>query len=189
MELSEAIRGRRSVRRFKPDPVPKEVLEGILDLAIWAPSGMNRQDWHFVVVKGEKTEEMKTIFADAYQDMKPRLEKVFADKPKVIAATKAFFETYGGAPVFIFAYGGKSPDGKSFDTHSTAVAVQNLQLAAYEAGLGCTWTDGIMGKEADINKALGIEDKKLVCVLPIGYPDEAPRVPPRRDDRIEWIGF
>ena len=46
-----------------------------------------------------------------------------------------------------------------------------------------------MGKEADINKALGIEGKKLVCVLPLGYPDEEPRVPRRRDDRIEWIGF
>jgi len=189
MELSEAIRGRRSVRRFKPDPVPRDVLEGILDLAIWAPSGMNRQEWFFVVVRGEKTEEMKKIFVDAFQDMKPRLEKVFADKPKVIAATKEFFETYGGAPVFIFAYGGRSPDGKTWDTHSTAVAVQNLQLAAYEAGLGSTWTDGVMGKEADINKALGIEDKKLVCVLPMGYPDEEPRVPRRREERIEWIGF
>jgi len=41
MELAEAIKGRRSVRKFKSDPVPKEVLEGILDKAIWAPSGMN----------------------------------------------------------------------------------------------------------------------------------------------------
>ncbi|MBW1788466.1 MAG: nitroreductase family protein [Deltaproteobacteria bacterium] len=189
MELAEAIRGRRSVRKFRPDPVRKEKLESILDLAIWAPSAMNRQEWYFVVVQGDKVEEMKRIFADAFQDMKPRLEKVFADKPKIIAATKEFFETYGGAPVFIFAYGGKSPDGKSWDTLSPAVAVQNLQLAAYEAGLGCTWTDGIMGKEKEINEALGIKDKKLVCVLPIGYPDEVPRVPPRRDGRVEWIGF
>ncbi len=189
MELAEAIKGRRSVRKFKSDPIPKDVLEGILDLAIWAPSGMNRQEWYFVVVQGEKVEKIKKIFADAFQDMKPRLEKVFADKPKIIAATKEFFETYGGAPVFIFAYAGKSPDGKTWDTQSTAVAVQNLQLAAYEAGLGCTWTDGIMGKEKEINEALGIEDKKLVCVLPIGYPDEVPRVPSRREARIEWVGF
>jgi nitroreductase len=189
MELSEAIRGRRSVRRFRPDPVPRKVLEGILESAIWAPSAMNRQEWYFVVVQGQKVEEMKKIFADAFLDLKPRLEKVFADKPKVIAATKAFFETYGGAPVFIFAYGGKSPDGISWDTHSTAVAVQNLQLAAYEAGLGCTWTDGIMGKEKEISEALGIKDKKLVCVLPMGYPAETPKVPPRRDGRIAWMGF
>ena len=189
MGLAEVIKGRRSVRKFKPDPVPKEVIEGILDLAIWAPSGMNRQEWYFVVVQGEKVEEMKKIFADAFQDMKPRLEKVFADKPKIIAATKEFFETYGRAPVFIFAYCGKGSDGKTWDTNSTAVAVQNLQLAVYEAGLGSTWTDGILGKEKEINEALGIKDKKLVCVLPVGYPDEVPRVPSRREGRVEWVGF
>ena len=189
MELSEAIKGRRSVRRFKPDPVPKQVLEDILVLATWAPSAMNRQEWYFVAAHGQKVEEMKRIFADAFQDIKPRLEKVFADKPKIIEATKEFFETYGGAPVFIFAYCGKAPDKKTWDTNSTAVAVQNLQLAVYEAGLGSTWTDGILGKEKEINDALGVKDRKLLCVLPIGYPDEVPRVPPRREDRVEWVGF
>ena len=188
MELEKAIKGRRSVRKFKPDPVPKEILEHILELAMWAPSGMNLQVWSFVVVQGEKTEEMKNIFSDAFQDMKPRLEKVFADKPKIIESTKSFFETYGGAPVFIFAYAGKGPGG-DWDTHSTAVAVQNLLLAAYEAGLGTTWTDGVMRKEQEINEALGITDRKLVCVLPIGYPDEVPRVPPRRPDKVQWVGF
>ena len=189
MELAEVIKGRRSVRRFTPDQIPKEVLEDLLNMAIWAPSAMNRQEWYFIVIQGAKVEEMKIIFADAFEDIKPRLEKVFADKPKIIAATKTFFETYGGAPVFIFAYCGKSPDGKTWDTNSTAVAVQNLQLAVYEAGLGSTWTDGIIGKEKEINEALGIEDKKLLCVLPVGYPAETPKAPPRRDGRIEWIGF
>ena len=62
MELAEAIKGRRSVRKFKSDSVPKDVLESILDLAIWAPSGMNRQEWYFVVVQDEKVEEIKKIF-------------------------------------------------------------------------------------------------------------------------------
>jgi nitroreductase len=188
MELAEAIKGRRSIRKFKPDPVPREILEGILELALWAPSGMNRQEWSFVVVRGEKIEEMKKVFADAFNDIKPRMEKVFAGKPKIIEATRTFFETYGGAPVFIFAYAGKGPGG-GWDTNSTAVAVQNLLLAVHEAGLGATWTDGIMGKEKEINEALGITDKKLVCVLPIGYPDEVPKVPPRREGRVKWIGF
>jgi len=188
MELIDAIKGRRSVRKFKPDPVSKEVIEGLLELAQWAPSGMNRQEWFFLVVQGEKKEELKQVFSDAFNDMRPRLEKVFADKPKIIEATKTFFETYGGAPVFIFAYAGKGPSG-DWDTNSTAVAVQNLLLAAYEAGLGATWTDGVMRKEQEINEALGITDKKLVCVLPIGYPDEVPRVPPRRPDRVQWVGF
>jgi len=188
MELAEAIKGRRSVRNFKSDPVPRQVIEGILELALWAPSAMNRQESYFVVVQGEKKEELRKIFSDAFNDMKPMLEKVFAERPKIIEGMKVFFETYGGAPVFIFAYAGKLPNG-AWDTNSAAVAVQNLLLAAHEAGLGATWTDGVLRKEQEINEALGIENKKLICVLPVGYPDETPRVPPRREGRIEWIGF
>ncbi|MBW2085466.1 MAG: nitroreductase family protein [Deltaproteobacteria bacterium] len=188
MELADVIKGRRSVRKFKPDPVPKEQLERILELAQWAPSAMNRQESFFVVVQGQKKEELRQIFSDAFNDMRPILEKVFAKRPKIIEGMKIFFEKYGNAPVFIFAYAGKLPNG-DWDTHSTAVAVQNLLLAAYVAGLGATWTDGVMGKEKEINDALGIEDKKLVCVVPVGEPDEEPRVPPRREDRVEWIGF
>jgi len=135
MELTEAIKGRRSVRKFKPDPVPRDVLEGIMELALWAPSGMNRQDWFFIIVQGEKKEELKRVFSDAFNDMRPQLEKVFAEKPKIIESTKNFFETFGGAPAFIFAYAGKGPGG-DWDTHSTAVAVQNLLLAAESLGLG-----------------------------------------------------
>ena len=188
MELEEAIRGRRSVRRFRSDPVPKEVLEKILELARWAPSAMNRQNWFFVVVQGEKREALQEIFASAFEEFRPNLEKVFADKPKIIEGMKLFFETYGGAPVLILAYGERGPTGQ-WDTHSPAVAVQNLLLAACDAGLGSAWTDGVLIKEAEINALLGIKDRKLVCVVPIGYPGEQPKAPPRREGRVEWVGF
>lgn len=188
MELTEAIKGRRSVRRFKTDPVPRGVLEEIIELALWAPSAMNRQQNFFYVVQGEPKEKQLEIFSDAFDDMKPVLENVFADKPKIIEGMKAFMKSYGGAPVYIFAYAGKLPGG-DWDLLSTAVAVQNLLLAAHAAGLGATWTDGILGKEKEINAALGVEGKKLVCVVPVGYPGEEPKTPPRREGRVEWIGF
>jgi len=188
VELSQAIKERRSVRKFRPDPVPREILEHVLELATWAPSGMNRQPWHFIVVKGDKAEELRGIFGEAGEDIRPRLEARFPDRPKIVESTVNFFRTYGGAPVFILAYAGAST-ASGWDTNSTAVAVQNLLLAIHEAGLGGTWTDGIMGKEASINKTVGVTDKKLVCVIPVGYPNEAPRVPPRQEGRIEWIGF
>jgi len=50
MDLYQAIKGRRSIRKFKPDFVPKEVLDRIFEMAPWAPSGMNLQNWYFVVV-------------------------------------------------------------------------------------------------------------------------------------------
>jgi len=188
MELTEAIKGRRSVRKFKPDPVPKAVLDHIMEMAIWAPSGMNRQEWYFIVVQGAKKDELLKICAGAFEDVRPHLEQVFAGKPKIVESTRVFFETFGGAPVLILAYAGKGGMG-SWDTNSTAVAAENLMLAAYEAGLGATWTDGVLRREKEINELFGITDKMLCCVLPLGYPDEASRVPQRREGRVEWIGF
>ena len=59
MEVIEAIRSRRSIRSFKPDPVPREVLEELLDVCLWAPSASNTQPWEFAVLGGEKIEEVK----------------------------------------------------------------------------------------------------------------------------------
>jgi len=188
MELEEAIRGRRSVRKFKTQEVPREKLEKILELARWAPSGMNRQDWFFLVVRGEKKEALLKICGSAFEVFRPRLEKVFADKPRIVEGMKQFFHTYGGAPVFILAYAGKG-SADSWDTHSTAVALQNLMLAAHGEGLGTVWTDGVLVKEAEINALMGVEGKKLVAVVPVGYPDETPRIPPRREGRVQWVGF
>jgi len=91
-------------------------------------------------------------------------------------------------PVFIVAYAGKSASGQ-WDTRSTAAALQNFRLVAYAEGLGGVWTDGILVKEPEINALLGIEGRKLVAVVPLGYPDELPRVPPRRSGRVQWVGF
>lgn len=188
MKLSDAIKGRRSVRRFKPEPVPQNIIADLLDLAMWAPSGMNRQDWYFVVVQGDKKDEFLSISAEAFEEFRPLLEKNFKDKPKIVEGMKTFFNTYGGAPVIVFAYAGKLPNGDD-DVCSTTAAAQNLLLAAHSAGLGAVWTDGVLTKEAAVNQLLGVEDKKLVSVIPIGYPDETPKAPPRRAGRVEWIGF
>jgi len=187
MELSEAIKGRRSIRRFKPDPVPRELIEKILELAQWAPSAMNGQDWRFLVVQGSQKEELLKITATAFEDFRPVLEKNFPDKPKVIEASKRFFATYGGAPVIILAYGGRFPTGKE-DPYSVSLAVQNLLLAAHDAGLGAVWADAaVFYKEQEINALMGMEGRKLACLIPLGYPDEAPKAPPRREGRVQWL--
>jgi nitroreductase len=186
MELSEAIRGRRSVRCFRTDLVPRDVLERILELAQWAPSAMNRQDWQFIVVEGEKKEALLKITATAFEHFRPILEKSFPDKPKVIDASKRFFETYGGAPVIILAYGGHFPTGEA-DPYSVALAVQNLLLACHEAGLGAVWADAaVFYKEKEINELMGMTGRKLVCLIPIGYPDDTPKAPPRKEGRVRW---
>jgi len=189
MELADAVRGRRSIRRFKPDPVSREVLEKILELAQWAPSAMNGQDWRFMVLRDPEKEKLLRISGSAFEDFRPTLEANFKDKPRVIEAAKVFMETLGGAPVVILAYGGKFPDGRD-DPYSVALAVQNLLLAAHDAGLGAVWADAaVFFREKEINALLGMEGRKLACIIPVGYPAEAPKAPSRREGRVRWIGF
>ncbi|MBE9582314.1 MAG: nitroreductase family protein, partial [Proteobacteria bacterium] len=71
MDLYEAIKGRRSIRRFKPDPLPEDVLARILEMAIWAPSGMNLQNWHFVVITGDRKEALVEISSKGYDYIEP----------------------------------------------------------------------------------------------------------------------
>ena len=61
MDLYEAIKGRRSVRKFKSDPPPKKTIEKILEMATWAPSGMNLQNWYFVVIAGDRKDALVEI--------------------------------------------------------------------------------------------------------------------------------
>jgi nitroreductase len=149
---------------------------------------MNRQDWIFVVLQGQPKDRLLNILEEAFEGMKPKLEKAFSDNPDYVEKVRKSLATFGGAPVIILAYAGTRPTGEC-DPMGTAAAVQILLLSAYEAGLGAVWTDGILYKEKEINKFVGFEGKKLVCAVPIGIPDEIPRTPPRRSDRIKWMGF
>jgi len=65
MEIIDAIRSRRSIRSFKPDPVPRETLEELLDICRWAPSGGNVQPWHFAVLGGEVLDKVKARLEEA----------------------------------------------------------------------------------------------------------------------------
>ena len=189
MDLCEAIKGRRSIRRFKPDPVPEKVLERIFEMAIWAPSGMNLQNWYFVVITGERKEALVEIASKGYDYIEPVLKEVFAEKPGVTESTKKFFQRLGGAPVLVFAYYAPTKEKPETSVQSVAAAIQNLCLAAHAEGFGTCWMTGPVHVAQHINEFLGIDDKTLVAVIPIGYPDESPPAPKRKANRIVYEGF
>jgi nitroreductase len=189
MELYEAIKDRRSIRRFKSDPVPKEVLERILEMAVWAPSGMNRQNWHFLVVAGERRDALVALASKGYDYIEPVLKEVFAEKPPVVEATKKFFSKLGGAPVLVFAYYEPTKERPETSIQTVAAAIQNLLLAAHSEGLGTCWMTGPVHVADQINAFLGIHDKTLVAVIPMGYPDESPPAPKRKPGRVTYEGI
>jgi nitroreductase len=189
MELYEAIKGRRSIRRFKPDAVPKEVLCRVLEMAIWAPSGMNLQNWYFLVVAGERKDALVNLASKSYGFIEPVLKEVFAERPPVVEATKKFFSRLGGAPVIVFAYYEPTKERPETSLQTVAAAIQNLLLAAHAEGLGTCWMTGPVHVADQINAFLDIRDKTLVAVVPIGYPDESPPAPKRKPNRVVYEGF
>ncbi|RKZ28241.1 hypothetical protein DRQ36_10740 [bacterium] len=188
MDFEDVVRSRRSIRKFKPDAVPREVIEEILELATWAPSAMNTQNWKFIVVTGERIEKLKTIAGEAFdKHVEADLEKLFAKYPMVIKATGKYFHSLGGAPVVICVYRKETVEGLIPDVESVAAAIQNLVLAAHNRGLGACWMTGVLPLADKINEITGEKKLELQAIVTIGYPDTEPKPPPRKPGRIEWI--
>ncbi|MDD2421154.1 MAG: nitroreductase family protein [Heliobacteriaceae bacterium] len=205
MDLTQIIQGRRSIRKYKPEEPPFAVIEKIITAGLWAPSNMNQQPWHFVVVRGEKRKALLPVLSRTGQALLPKLQKNFAAKPKVIAFTLKFFEEMGQAPILIFCYGPGEftlppPDlnpaelrtfhlNRTTVLQSVSAAIQNLLLAAHAADLGTCWLTAPLYLAEEINHVLGITGRDLVAVVTLGYPDQSPPAPPRRPDRVTWLGF
>jgi len=187
MELKDAVKGRRSIRKFKDMAVSKDKIEAIISDALWAPSPMNRQNWKIFVLTGKRKNELISLCSKSYGFIRPRLEKLF--KPSVVEWTKKFFEDFGGAPLVLVIYYIPSGEESTGDLQGTAALIQNLLLLLHAEGLAGCWMTGPLHVSDDINSYLGVDGMELVAVIPAGYPDQTPPVPPRRVGNVEYLGF
>ena len=191
-DLTQVVRTRRSVRRFRDAPVPPPVVEQILELAGWAPSGYNRQPWRFEVAVGRPRNRAAAALAGCAGGW---LEGIRARCPgKAAARMERFFRDAGGAPVIVFVYSHGNAETGSLtgidpDYPSTCAAVQNLLLAAHARGLGACWVQAFCAVQEEIDRILGVDGGVLVGGIPLGFPDEAPPAPPRRAPRVTWHGL
>jgi len=208
MELKAAIEGRRSVRKFAAQPVPKEDLLELIRLASQAPSAGNAQMWHFVVVTGkDKIAELAAAvggklsefennpemaeFKDAFTRMR-YFTLLFKDAPVVIAVLK---EPYHGSTEAILAKSGKTPEEikemrSGPDIQSVGAAIQNLLLAAHEMGYGTCWMTGSLYAKPELEKVLGVQPPRTLCALiPLGKPAETPPARPRKpvEEIVTWL--
>lgn len=160
MPLMETIRGRRSIRRYRPDPVPREKLDAILEAARLAPSWKNQQCWRFIVV---------------------------TDEAKRRAITKRGWTAE--APVIIVgcAHPGLSGGnaGQQYYMLDMGIAMEHMVLAAAEQGLGTCWIGGQFDEDT-VKAELGVPDGvRVVALLPVGYPAENPG--PKQRKPVEEI--
>lgn len=159
MNIHEAIKKRRSVRSYKPEPVPEESLKKILEAARLAPSAHNSQAWKFVVVRN-------------------------AQKRKELAEAALSQSFIAEAPVVIVAVALNPADimSSGVPTYAVdlAIAVEHIALAATEEGLGTCWIGAFSQNE--VKKLLKIPEKyKVVALIPLGFSAERPGPQMRKD--------
>lgn len=195
MDLFEAIHTRRAVRKYLPDPVPKEEIRRILDAANWGPSAMNRQQWEFIVVTSRDTiremgESYRAIVEEFTRNWDPAPLRGSLSREEFIR----FAESYGGAPVVIVVLTdiADTDDFRKANLESASAATENLVLAATALGLGTCWMTGPLRDEKALRRILSIPDtKEIVAVTPLGFPAAKPAGQPRHDPELEqkvrWV--
>jgi len=192
MNTIEAIKSRRSIRKFKNKPVPKNLLQKIVEAGIYAPSSMNRQPWRFAVVTNSDIRQ--TLVQEAKSELLKFLQTKEAQK-KYGDAVKRFIKRaeskddviFYNSPSIIFVIQTEEAANGQFDH---GLASQNIMLAAHELGLG-TVPVGLavfMDNSETARKILKMKkDEKLVIAIPLGYPDETPHDLERDFDVVDWI--
>lgn len=194
-EFYQLLESRKSIRKFKSEPVPQEVIERILTAGMHAPSGKNRQNWRFFVVTGAKRDEYLKYSQKSWLGIKDILSQKL--KPSLYQFTERFFYTLGDAPVIIFAYSHNDAEERYHTSiGSVYMAVENMNLACLVEGLGaCTMGAPLEIKE-EVDKFLGVDklaeyqrgELELLCAMVIGYPDhEPPKAPRQLDGRVTWL--
>ena len=110
---------------------------------------------------------------------------------RVVAFVKQFFQNLGGAPAVVAVTVWRDSDAFNQEIHvqSGSALMQNLLLAAEAEGLGTCWMSGVLTREKELLKFLGLEDRHLLAITPIGYSAKTPPVVPRKDRPVRWLGF
>ena len=187
---------RRSIRKFKTDPVAPEILNRILQAGLEAPSGKNRQNWRFFVLQGEKRDQYLSFSQKSWDGIRSILKKRL--KPSLYEFTERFFFTLGGAPVVILCYSMNSEEERYLTSvGSVYMAVENMNLACFVEGLGCCTMGAPLEIGQEISAFLGLTDLpeyksgqlELLCALVLGYPDHSPPKAQRQiEGRITFMG-
>ena len=175
----ETLYTTRALRRFKPDPIPDDVLFQMLDAAIRAPSGQNAQDWRFVIVRDRTTlAEMQRWSQTPWQRYQARfgadpaaIDKLPRSQRLSLRSVEYLVHHLAQCPAVIVVTGLRGRHGTPGG--STFPAVQNLLLAGRALGLGGSVFNFPLSHEAELRGLLEIpDDNQIYCIVPMGYPTD-----------------
>jgi len=184
----EAIKKRRSVRYYESKPIPKDIINMVIEAGNEAPSAMNSQPWRFVVVEDKKVKEK--LLGAALPNAKRILEMVKDVDPERYEMIKKRYgelkdPIYYSAPAIVFVIG----SGRYAD-HSCPLACENMMLAAYSLGLGSCWVGfgAMVTEDAEVRNILELqENERIFGPILLGYPEDYPEQPPKREPQVKWL--
>ncbi len=175
LDAVAAIEGRRSIRKFKPEPVARPLLEELLTLAGCAPSCENTQPWKFVVLEGQIKDEVIEVIHDKATSLK---------KDEVaIGSCLENVRSMRQSPAIVMVYRINSEEdeeielpsyrGDITDALSIGAAIENFLVAATAKGLGTLWIRDVLLAEEEINEIIE-EEGRLMSALAVGHAVEQP---------------
>jgi nitroreductase len=184
MDVFEAIHHRHSQGNVKPDPVPRELIEKLLDAAVQAPNHYKVRPWRFVVLTGEGRKKLGEVMGASQLERHPEYPPEAFDKCRALPLR---------SPVLIAVGVDKPGEAKVLEIENicaAAAATQNLLLAAEALGLAAKWRTSEWARDPLVKKFLGFEsDQHIIAFIYIGYPEFIAELPPRPsfEDRTIWI--
>jgi nitroreductase len=165
MELDVCIKGRRSVRTYKDEPVSKEQIETVLEAGTWAPSGMDRQPWRFIIIEDKKL--IKMVSDETKELIKKNMQSLVSQ-----FSTDKDIICYN-APMLVLICTEKDPQWGHVSLLDSVLATQNMFLKAYELGLGTCYMGFVasLNSKPDILHKLGVpENCEMTVPFIIGHP-------------------
>lgn len=184
MELFEAIQARHSVSKVKPDPLPRAVIEKLLEAGNQAPNHYKVRPWRFVVISGEARVKLGAVMSASQHARQPDIPEDGLAKTRALPLR---------APVIIAVGVDKPADPKTLELENyaaAAAACENILLAAQALGLGAIWRTGEWSRDANVKEFLGLAaDQHIAGLIYVGYPeaDTPPTPRPSFEDRTTWL--
>ncbi len=164
--MLDIIKSRRSIRKFTQQTVTDEIIREVIEMGVWAPSGLNNQPWKFVVVRDAQIKEE-------------------------LSGQTRYSHIVKGAPVCIAVFLDRSQSYDYVkDVQAVGACIQNMLLTIHHLGLGAVWLGEILKNKEAVAALLGVPgDMELMAVVALGHPSEARKAGTRKpvdESIIAW---
>lgn len=184
MEIFEAIHGRQTISKVKPDALPRAVIEKLLSAGAQAPNHHKVRPWRFVVLTGDGRKKLGDVMAASFLDRNPATPADGLDKTRALPLR---------APVLIAVGADKPVESKIIEMENisaASAACMNILLAAHALGLGAIWRTGEWARDEKVKEFLGFAaDQTIVGFIYVGHPEVKPEPYVRQgfEDRVTWM--